>query len=410
MQRLKCLFLTLLILFGTLAYPQNPDPTITTTKITQNLYQFLVYVDTHISINVFAFICDDGILMIDSGFDKSIQLIKEELRKISDKKVKYIINTHYNFDHTLSNTEFGSDVTIIGHENCRNELAKLKTFPAAGLPTLTFQDSMKVYFTGEVIDLRFLPGHTNNDIIVHFKNADLLFTGDLIFSNSFPNVQQLGSIDLLEKGLSFMAEKFKGNTRILPSHGDEIKTSDLQPYLNMVKQTRAIVSTAIKNDKTPDDAKSENILKDWKNWNSKLFPTGITTSTWIDNLYSSLEEGKARSGINILKKELQQSGVKAMILKFRNQISSGKSKLLFFEAEMNAWGYALLGENKQNEATEIFKINTELFPESANVWDSLGEAYMLAGNKELAIKNYKKSLELNPNNSNAVDQLKKLNK
>ncbi len=71
-------------------------------------------------------------------------------------------------------------------------------------------------------------------------------------------------------------------------------------------------------------------------------------------------------------------------------------------------GYDLLKSKKVQEAIEIFKLNVEMFPNSSNVYDSLGEAYMVNGDKELAIKNYEKSLELNPKNTNAVDMLKKL--
>jgi CubicO group peptidase (beta-lactamase class C family) len=78
------------------------------------------------------------------------------------------------------------------------------------------------------------------------------------------------------------------------------------------------------------------------------------------------------------------------------------------EVQVNRLGFWLLGKKRLNEAIEIFEMNVEDFPNSANAYDSLGEAYMESGNKELAIKNYQKSLELNPNNANAVGVLKKL--
>jgi CubicO group peptidase (beta-lactamase class C family) len=78
------------------------------------------------------------------------------------------------------------------------------------------------------------------------------------------------------------------------------------------------------------------------------------------------------------------------------------------EPRLNGLGYSLMGQQKFAEAIAILKINAELYPQSSNVYDSLGEAYMMSGNKELAIVNYKKSLELDPKNSNAVAMLKKL--
>ena len=75
----------------------------------------------------------------------------------------------------------------------------------------------------------------------------------------------------------------------------------------------------------------------------------------------------------------------------------------FGEDEFNRLGYQLIRYRQaEQEAIEIFKLNVELYPKAFNTYDSLGEAYMVAGNKELAITNYKKSLELNPQNTNAL--------
>ena len=81
----------------------------------------------------------------------------------------------------------------------------------------------------------------------------------------------------------------------------------------------------------------------------------------------------------------------------------------FSENELIQLGYQLLRQKKIPDAIEIFKLSVEDYPKSYNTWDSLAEAYMDHGDKDLAIKNYQKSLELNPNNTNAVKNLKQLN-
>lgn len=78
------------------------------------------------------------------------------------------------------------------------------------------------------------------------------------------------------------------------------------------------------------------------------------------------------------------------------------------EIQLNDLGYRLLNTKKVKEAVEIFKLNAEIYPQSANFYDSLGEAYMINGNKELAIKNYQRALELNPQNTIVLEILKKL--
>ncbi len=78
------------------------------------------------------------------------------------------------------------------------------------------------------------------------------------------------------------------------------------------------------------------------------------------------------------------------------------------EQRLNLLGYELLRAGKKPEAVAVFALNVELYPQSSNVYDSLGEAYMESGDKELAVKNYRRSLELDPKNANAVQMLKKL--
>ena len=82
----------------------------------------------------------------------------------------------------------------------------------------------------------------------------------------------------------------------------------------------------------------------------------------------------------------------------------------FREPELNTLGYSLLRTGRAADAVEVFRLNVEMFPQSANVYDSLGESYAVAGNKELALTNYRKSLELDPKNTNARDAIQQLEK
>jgi tetratricopeptide (TPR) repeat protein len=105
---------------------------------------------------------------------------------------------------------------------------------------------------------------------------------------------------------------------------------------------------------------------------------------------------------------IQKDGVDAAINAYRDLKAHQVGAYDFSESELNGLGYALLRMKKVDEAVKILELNVEMYPASANTYDSLGEAFMAQGNREKAIANYRKSLELNPNNLNAVEQLKKL--
>jgi CubicO group peptidase (beta-lactamase class C family) len=109
-----------------------------------------------------------------------------------------------------------------------------------------------------------------------------------------------------------------------------------------------------------------------------------------------------------LLKTILEKDVETAIKQYRELKAKQTDAYDFREAELNTLGYQLLGMKKTKEAIEIFKLNVEAYPRSSNPYDSLGEAYMMNGDKALAIQNYKKSLELNPNNAGAVEALKKL--
>jgi len=103
---------------------------------------------------------------------------------------------------------------------------------------------------------------------------------------------------------------------------------------------------------------------------------------------------------------VKQKGIKSALGQYR--VLSRNDAYYLNESEFNDTGYAPIREKRVKEAIEIFNLNTEAHPQSSNSYDSLGEAYMIRGDKERAIANYRKSVELNPNNTNGIEMLKRL--
>jgi tetratricopeptide (TPR) repeat protein len=110
----------------------------------------------------------------------------------------------------------------------------------------------------------------------------------------------------------------------------------------------------------------------------------------------------------LLFKNILAKGAESALTEYRQWRKGRAAGELITESQMNSLGYDLLAMKRIKDAIEVFKLNVEDYPQSSNTYDSLGEAYMVNGDRELAIKNYQRSIELDPNNTNGIEQLKKL--
>jgi tetratricopeptide (TPR) repeat protein len=122
-----------------------------------------------------------------------------------------------------------------------------------------------------------------------------------------------------------------------------------------------------------------------------------------------VENEKKESAAAVIKHIIKKSSLQEAIKKFQEIKVDSQDKYSFNETEFNSLGYWLISRGKIKEAIAVFKMNIEMFPKSANVHDSLGEAYLYSGDKIRAIISYKKSLEMNPENNNAQKPVKYTN-
>jgi hypothetical protein len=133
----------------------------------------------------------------------------------------------------------------------------------------------------------------------------------------------------------------------------------------------------------------------------------VTVGSWVPNVKAAFDTRKSIA--QILSATIASSGIDAAAKQYRDLKAAAPATYNFDENELNNLGYQLIRASKFKEAIRIFQLNIEAYPQSSNVYDSLAEGYMDAGDKALAVANYQKSLELNPKNHNAVVMLQKLN-
>lgn len=245
---------------------QREAPPVTLEKISDHLYQVL----GGRGANGGVFVGDDGILVIDSKMtEESVEQTLAEIRKISDKPIKYLVNTHSDGDHVAGNRYFPKSVTIVSHENCREEFfhpgrdgspsAWLDPKLAPFVPSMTYQDRMNIYLGIRKAELWYFGvGHTTGDSVVYFPEERTAFIGDQIFIgrpqliHSYKGGNSFQHVETLTKMLkSLDAEKF------CSGHSDPIGREAIVHHIQEMKSIQEKVKSLVEQGKALEEVKKE---------------------------------------------------------------------------------------------------------------------------------------------------------
>ena len=247
--------------------------------------------------NIGVSVGDDGLLIVDDQFAPLADKIRAALKGIADKKLHFILNTHWHGDHTGGNVAFGAEATIIAHDNVRKRLSteqKSTVFnsttppsPKEALPVITFDQTLTVHFNGEEIRAIHYPkGHTDGDSVIFFTTSNVVHLGDDFFAGRFPfvDLESGGSVEGLIKNIGEIIAKIPAGAKLIPGHGPISTVDDLKSYHSMLQQTTEIVRGKIKAGKTLDQIKSEGLPAEWAPWGTGF----IKTDRWVETIYKSL--------------------------------------------------------------------------------------------------------------------------
>jgi cyclase len=198
---------------------------------------------------------NDGIFLVDTMYAPMHDKIMAALAKISDKPIRYVVNTHVHGDHTAGNEAMAKlGAVIISHENM---LKRMPAQPAAGLPVLTYTDSVTLHFNGEEIYIYHpAPAHTDGDSIVYFRHANVMQVGDVPASLRYNNigVNEGGSVDGMIAAGEQVMKIANENTKIIPGHlGPVIGFQEIHQQLTMFRTVRDRVQSAIRAGKTVEE-------------------------------------------------------------------------------------------------------------------------------------------------------------
>ena len=201
---------------------------------------------------------DDGVVMIDDQFAPLSVKILAAVRQLTDKPLRFVINTHWHGDHTGGNENMReAGGAIVAHENVRKRLATEQSIPVfnrtfeprppEALPHLTYADGVTLHFNGDDVRVIHVPrAHTDGDSIVHFTGANVIHAGDLFFNGFYPFIDAWsgGSIDGVIAAADMMIGLANEETKIIPGHGPMATRADLVTYRDMLTTVRDRVARA----------------------------------------------------------------------------------------------------------------------------------------------------------------------
>ena len=236
-----------------------------------------VYMLTGEGGNIGLSVGDDSPFIVDDQFAPLTDKIVAAVRAVTDKPVRFVVNTHWHGDHTGGNENFGkAGAVIVAHDNVRkrmsteqfNDVFKSTTpaSPKAALPVVTFAQSVTLHLNGDTVLVTHVPpAHTDGDSIVHFTKANVIHMGDLFMNGFYPfiDVGSGGHVDgvvgAAEKALAMANDE----TKIIPGHGPLADKASLQAFRDMVKTVRDRVSALVKEGKSLEEVQAAQPSKEF---------------------------------------------------------------------------------------------------------------------------------------------------
>jgi len=241
----------------------------------------------------------DGTFLIDDQFAPLTEKIIAAIKSVGGDSPKFLINTHYHGDHTGGNENFGKGGTLIfSHDNVRDRLLngsfirefnmKRDGVDPIGLPVITFSEDISFHLNGDTVHAIHVPhAHTDGDSFIHFRSANVVHAGDVVFSGFYPfiDVSHGGSIKGMIAGVKQILALSDENTKIIPGHGPLTNTAELGNYLNMLETSYKRLRKLKADGKTAQEAIEDKPLVDLEEeWGDGIF----TGDKWIGIIYSGV--------------------------------------------------------------------------------------------------------------------------
>jgi glyoxylase-like metal-dependent hydrolase (beta-lactamase superfamily II) len=246
---------------------------------------------------------DDGVFLVDDQFAPLTKKIKDAIGKFSDKEIRFVINTHWHYDHVGGNENLGeTGSVIIAHENVRKRMStdqfikffqsKVPAYPKVALPIITFTRDLKFHLNGEEVHVFHVKNaHTDGDAIIYFRNSNVIHTGDIYFSGIYPFIDTSthGSVNGVIDAAQHVLSIINDDTKVIPGHGPLSNKAKLREYVDMLISLRAKITKLISSGKTLEEIQKAKPAQEFEEkWGHGL----LTSDQFVQILYTDLSANR----------------------------------------------------------------------------------------------------------------------
>jgi glyoxylase-like metal-dependent hydrolase (beta-lactamase superfamily II) len=263
------------ITLGCAVRAQNPNfdtIQVRTTSLGKGVYMLAGYGG-----NMGLSVGDDAVFLIDDEYAPLTPKIRAAIAAITPKPVRFLLNTHWHFDHTGGNKDHGeAGVLIVAHDNVRKRLSTdqfIEAFkqpvpasPHVALPIVTFSDTVTFWINGDTVTAFHIPpAHTDGDAIVYFRSANVVHMGDVFVSGGFPfvDLSSGGTINGFIGGAERVLRVINAETKVIPGHGPLADKARLQAFHDMLVVMRDRMRKEIAAGHTVDQVLASKITADY---------------------------------------------------------------------------------------------------------------------------------------------------
>ena len=244
----------------------------------------------------------DGAFIVDDQYAPLTDKIKAAISTVTDEPVRWVLNTHWHGDHTGGNENMGSGgAFIVAHDNVYKrmnpaEFADLvgnsQQSPDVALPVVTFDRTLTLHWNDEdVFAFHVENSHTDGDVIVYYRGANVVHMGDTFFNGRYPfiDVDSGGNVEGMIASASRVLGMIDGNTRLIPGHGELAGRAELAAYRDMLTTVRDRVARLIREERSQDQAVAANPTA---SFDSDWETSEAGTERFVRLVYRSLTEGR----------------------------------------------------------------------------------------------------------------------